>query len=66
LSPYSVVIPGITKASAVGFMMSIVTASIIVTTSPQCAGVSGASSSALTRSRDTSAAFAGGILGSRP
>ena len=66
LSPYSVVIPGITKARAVGFMMSIVTAIIMVSIRPACARVSGASSRALTRIREAMAALGGACRGNSP
>ena len=49
LRPYSIVMPGITNASAVGFMMSIMTATAIVSSSPTWARLIGASSRALTR-----------------
>ena len=49
LSPYSKVMPGITKASAVGFMTSMVTATAMVSRRPTWAQLRGASSSARTR-----------------
>src|SRR6266404_5123312 len=52
LSPYSRVMPGITKASAVGFITSMVTATAMVSNRPTWAQLSGASSSALTRMFD--------------
>jgi hypothetical protein len=44
--------PGITKASAVGFMTSIVKATAMVNSRPTCAQLSDASSSALTWMRE--------------
>ena len=63
LRPYSVVIPGITKASVVGFMMSIVTAIAIVTSRPMCARVIGVASSASTRICDACRSLAGEASG---
>ena len=48
-SLYSCVIPGMTKASAVGFMMSIVIATAIVSSRPIWARLIGASSMAWMR-----------------
>ena len=55
-SPYSRVMPGMTNASAVGFMMSIITASAIASSRPTWVRLSGASSSALMRMRDAARA----------
>src|ERR1700722_6451089 len=52
LRQYSSVIPGITKARAVGFLTSIVKATAMVNNKPTCAQLSDASSSALTWMRE--------------
>ena len=46
-NPYSKVMPGITKASAVGFIISIITAIAIASSRPICAALRGTSSRAL-------------------
>ena len=65
-NPYSAVIPGMTNASAVGFMMSMVTAMAMTTSRPMWVRVMGASSSALTRMPEAASAAAPPERGYRP
>ncbi len=66
LSPYSAVMPGMTKASAVGFMMSIVTATAIVSSRETWVQEIRASSSALTRIFEASAWLVAAERGYKP